>query len=96
MIWNLSRTATEFLQEEYEKLGRLRHDDTLGDTYKNICAFKREEIARELKKRSAQVPGADTQKECCALCRRMMYGTERVFLYSGQTVCEDCMERAGE
>lgn len=97
MIWNLSRTPTEALQEEYEKLGRLKHDDTLGDTYKNVCAFKHEEISRELKKRNAQVPyDGIIAKECCAVCGRVLFDTERVFLNNGQTVCQDCMEQTGE
>jgi hypothetical protein len=98
MIWNLSRTATELLQEEYEKLGRLKLDDTLGDTYKNICIFKLGEIGRELRKRNAQIPGGVNvrpDKEFCALCGRATFDYERVFLHNGQTVCEDCMEQAG-
>ena len=92
MIWNLNLTETESLQEEYEKLECLQYDDTLGDAYKAVCAFKRAEIERELKKRSAQAPA---EIEYCAVCTRVLFDTERVFLHNGQTVCRDCMEKAG-
>lgn len=96
MIWNLSRTATESLQEEYEKLGRFERDDTLGDTYKNICSFKREEICRELKRRNARIPReAEPEREYCVVCGRTLFDTERVFLNNGQTICQDCMDERG-